>query len=241
MHQREFAMRGQGDEMSRLKNAMEARHPEVLTVPVQCESVRTLESLKHGKLVSDKQFDQVFPEELQGLSHRHWTPLRVARRAANFLACSPSTKVLDIGSGPGKFCLIGAITTQAHFFGVEQRKSLTDIATAVASRHRVSRATFINMNMADLDWTEFQSFYFYNPFQEQLDPTARIDDAFLYSLHLCEVYLELVRTRLSMAPTGTRVAAFHGIGLGLEMPDGYELVSRQLQGTGYLELWIKPQ
>ena len=190
-------------------------------------------------LVSDTQFDQVYPTELQALSERHWTPLRVARRAANFLACSPATRVLDIGSGPGKFCLVGAVTTPAQFFGVEQRKSLTDIATEVAKRHQVSRATFINMNMADLDWTGFQSFYFFNPFQEQLDPTARIDDKIVFSLHLCDLYLDVVRTKLSLAPAGTRVAAYHGIGLGLEMPDSYDLVSRQLQGTGYLELWIK--
>ena len=42
----------------------------------------------------------------------HWTPVHVARRAAQFLVTGPETRVLDVGSGPGKFCLVGALATQ---------------------------------------------------------------------------------------------------------------------------------
>ncbi|MBI3555889.1 MAG: methyltransferase domain-containing protein [Deltaproteobacteria bacterium] len=208
--------------------------------PAQHE-VLALETLRQGALISDKQFDRVYPLELRDLSHRHWTPVRVARRAASFLACTPDTRVLDVGSGLGKFCLVGALTTMAHYFGVEQRKSLADIATAVARQHGVSRAQFLNMNMAEMDWSGFQSFYFYNPFQEQVDPTARLDDSLPCSLQLCELYLALVHARLAAAPAGTRVAAYHGIGLGLQMPEGYELVSDHPVGTGNLQLWLKIQ
>ena len=196
-----------------------------------------LESLRQGQLISDAEFDEIYPRELREFSGRHWTPLRIARSAANFLAVTPETRVLDIGSGAGKFCLIGAITTPAGFFGVEQRKPLTDLATELARTHDVPRAHFINANMADLDWSAFQSFYFFNPFQEQLDPTARIDDTLPCSLHRAEYYLETVRTKLVAAPAGTRVASYHGI--GLELPADFELHSREYRGSGHLDLWIK--
>jgi len=41
------------------------------------------------------------------MSLKQWTPLAIARKAAEFLA-EPGSKVLDIGSGIGKFCLTGA-------------------------------------------------------------------------------------------------------------------------------------
>ena len=59
---------------------------------------------------SDKQFNELYPPAIQSLARRHWTPLDVARKAANYLAAEDNVKILDIGSGVGKFCL-----SAAHF------------------------------------------------------------------------------------------------------------------------------
>jgi hypothetical protein len=77
--------------------------------------------VKNHELIRDRDFDSLFPDMYQEISDTHWTPVEIARRAAQLLVADSSTRVLDVGSGIGKFCLIGALTTSAHFVGVEQR------------------------------------------------------------------------------------------------------------------------
>ena len=81
---------------------------------------------------SDAQFHHLYSRSVQKLASRHWTPLCVARKAAAFLAAEHGVRVLDIGSGSGKFCLAGAYyRPNAFYFGVEQRKQLVaDAETA---------------------------------------------------------------------------------------------------------------
>ena len=54
---------------------------------------------------SDNRFNTLYPEPIRLLAARHWTPLNVARRASLFLAAEHGARILDIGSGVGKFCL----------------------------------------------------------------------------------------------------------------------------------------
>ena len=77
--------------------------------------------------IEDEKFDQIYPARIRKLSALQWTPVRVAAEAAKLLATVPGTRVLDIGCGPGKFCLIAAALTDGHFTGIEQR---LDLATA---------------------------------------------------------------------------------------------------------------
>ena len=51
------------------------------------------------------------------------------RKAANFLAAENNVRILDIGSGVGKFCLAASYyKPNAFYYGVEQRKSLVSHA-----------------------------------------------------------------------------------------------------------------
>src|SRR6195952_1769110 len=78
---------------------------------------------------SDEQFNQLYPKSIQLLSRRHWTPLGVARQAAMFLGLGKQVRILDIGSGVGKFALAaGFYTPKATYTGVEQRKYLVEQA-----------------------------------------------------------------------------------------------------------------
>ena len=57
---------------------------------------------------SDAQFNCLYPPSIQKLSGRYWTPLQSTRLAVQFLASDARARILDIGSGVGKFCLSAA-------------------------------------------------------------------------------------------------------------------------------------
>ena len=61
--------------------------------------------------IDDEKFHQLYPLHIQKLADKHWTPLKVAKYAVDFLVPEAGAKVLDIGSGAGKFCLAAGIKT----------------------------------------------------------------------------------------------------------------------------------
>src|SRR5690349_16221617 len=78
-----------------------------------------------GQFASDLQFDLLYPPSIRRLAEKHWSPLSIARKAAHFLSAEPHVKILDIGSGVGKFCLAAALVKpEAFYYGIEQRRSL---------------------------------------------------------------------------------------------------------------------
>src|SRR3569832_550400 len=85
-------------------------------------------------LVNDTDFDALVPLELRHLSNLHWTPANVAVRAAQLLAPEPDARVLDIGAGIGKLCIVGALATRARWAGVEHQ------AVLVAAAERLARS-----------------------------------------------------------------------------------------------------
>ena len=79
--------------------------------------------------VSDAAFDGLLPAVARVKSKQYWSPISVARRAATRFARHGCRRVLDVGCGPGKFCIAGAIERpDVHFFGVEQRTGLAETA-----------------------------------------------------------------------------------------------------------------
>ena len=85
------------------------------------------ELLKLNIHITDEQFNTIYPTSIRRLSEKHWTPVSVAKAAAEFLVTNPGTRVLDIGSGAGKFCMVGAVHTRGFFTGVEQREELVQL------------------------------------------------------------------------------------------------------------------
>src|SRR5580693_8048600 len=74
---------------------------------------------------TDDRFQHLYPPSVRSLSTRHWTPLHITRRVAQYLTPTDNVKVLDIGSGVGKFCMAAAhFSPSGFFYGVEQRKDL---------------------------------------------------------------------------------------------------------------------
>ena len=198
---------------------------------------RILEDLRGGRKVTDFRFDQIYPVEMRNFSEIHWTPVEVAIRAAELLVDHDGTRVLDVGSGCGKFCTVAALSCPGQFIGVEQRPRLVEIARKTVNELNVRNAVFIQNNMTELDWSFFDGLYLFNPFYEHKVESIRIDTTLSYSQDKFARYVEIVKSKLKLVRAGTKVVTYHGF--GGDIPFGYQCLKREPAGTSYLELWIK--
>ena len=185
---------------------------------------------------SDLLFNKLYPSSIQLLAQRHWTPLTVSKKAAAFLAAERNVKVLDIGSGVGKFCLAAAhYKLTACFYGIEQRKSLVSYAEAAKETLQVKNVSFMHGNFTQIDFRKYDHFYFYNSFYENISGTCKIDNSIDYSLELFNYYNRYLYKQLEQKPSGTRIASFHS--LEDELPQGYHIVGAEMNDL--LKFWIK--
>ena len=193
------------------------------------------ESLNASLFENDAAFDWLYPENIQLLSLKHWTPLAVARKAAEFLA-EPGARVLDIGSGIGKFCLAaGYHFPQTFFYGVEQRHELIYLAEEAKGYTQLSNVNFIYANITQVNFKEFDHFYFYNSFYENIDTENQIDDSIELSQGLYAYYNQYLSVALDEKPSGTRLVTFHSF--GHEIPANFKLVNNC--HNGLVKMWIK--
>lgn len=185
---------------------------------------------------TDSRFNRLYPAAIQRLSGRHWTPLLVARMAGAFLAMENNKRILDIGSGVGKFCLAAA----AHFpdctyFGIEQRLDLLRHAEAARQQLGIANISFIHGNFTQLNLRNYDHFYFYNSFYENLQGTEKIDASIDYSEELYYYYSRYLLKELEKMPAGTRLATFHS--MDDEVPAGFHIVGSAMDHL--LKFWIK--
>src|SRR5882672_6257027 len=161
---------------------------------------------------SEANFCRLYPLSIQQLDREHWSPLLIINRAVQFLADKPAVKILDIGSGIGKFCLAGAYyKPSAFFYGIEQRKSLVTHAETARTLLGLQNVHFINRNFTQLDFTQFDHFYFYNSFYENLIGTYKIDDTIEYSAGLYNYYNRFLFQKLAEMPAGTKLVTFQSL------------------------------
>lgn len=193
------------------------------------------DNLNPSLFVNDAAFDWMYPEHFQLLSLKHWTPLAIARKAAEFLR-EPGARVLDIGSGIGKFCLAGAYHfPETYFYGVEQRLDLLQLAQDAKAYTQLTNAHFIHANITQVNFKEFDHFYFYNSFYENVDEANQIDDTIELSVNLYNYYTQYLFTALNEKPPGTRLVTFHS--LEQEIPPDYRLTD--VSYNTLLKMWIK--
>lgn len=186
-------------------------------------------------LKGDVSFDWLYPEHIEAKSPKHWSPLTVAQKAAQFLA-EPDAKVLDIGSGVGKFCLAGAhYYPDTFFFGVEQRHNLILYAEEAKNCLQLRNVHFIFANMTQVNFNEFDHFYFYNAFYENIDDEDPIDDSIETSYSLYQYYTQFLHSALEQRPSGTRLVTYHS--LEEEVPSSYALMD--VFYDTLLKMWIK--
>lgn len=196
----------------------------------------TTHSATDNTFLSDEAFDSLYSLRARQLSAIHWTPIKIAKRAAEHLTGGTGKNILDIGSGVGKFCIVGAHEHPTHIFhGVEQRKTLIDEALIAQKATNTCNANFIHANFNELDTDQFDNFYFYNSFSENLFHYKPIDNLVPSSTEIYEDYVQLFNNLLTEKSPGTRLATFY-------CPDGY--IPPSYKRVGYnsgdtLCLWIK--
>lgn len=189
-----------------------------------------------NRFLGDAQFNEIYPTEVRDLAQQHWTPLSVAWKAADFLTAGKGNKILDVGSGVGKFCLAAAYyKPEALFFGIEQRKNLVEEAEIAKELLCVSNAYFVHANFTQTDFDLYDHFYFYNSFYENLAWADKIDNTLEYSHNLYRYYNRYLYKMLADRPDGTRLVTYHS--MEDEVPESYQVVGMHLDGL--LKFWIK--
>ena len=192
---------------------------------------------RHSMSTTDSAFDELVQPELRHLSYAHWTPVEVAIRATALLSPTPRMRVLDVGAGVGKFCAVGALSSNAVWCGVEQHEELVNAARRLTRALGVANRTlFLHGDALAIDWSDFDALYLYNPFELPLfshTVTAQ-EHALSYKVQVAGVQERLAKLR-----GGTRVLTFHGFG-GV-MPATYELAYHERVPVVGLDLvlWVQ--
>jgi SAM-dependent methyltransferase len=185
--------------------------------------------------IEDEKFDLIYPPKLRELSPVFWTPVAVAAEAAQLLVQTPDIRVLDIGCGPGKFCLVAASLTDGRFTGVEQRADFVTAARQAAAGLQLANVEFVHGNILDVVFGDYDAFYLFNPFEENLFNGRKIDRAVPLSPERFKRYTSHVAAQLGARPIGTRVVTY--MGYADDIPGCYDCES-VLFGDD-LKLWIK--
>jgi len=193
--------------------------------------------IEKGISMKDDDFDGIYPEEVRPMAFTHFTPIEIAIRAAKFLVQKSGTKVLDIGSGAGKFCMIGSVCTNGHFTGVEQRGNLHLLAEQIFKKYQLKNINFINSNINQIEFNNYEAFYFFNPFYENIIQFEKIDDAIDVKNDLYDEYSNYVKNQLDLMPLGTRLVTFFSA--YDEVPISYQLISKDDRQK--ISMWEKKE
>jgi predicted RNA methylase len=190
------------------------------------------------RLRSDAAFDGVYEERVRALSSQHWTPVAIAARAARLLTMAGATRILDVGSGAGKFCIVGALSTRAELVGVERRADLVAVARRAAAQMGATRATFIHAKVEALTFDGFDGLYLYNPFFEHISRNLPLVDRTVErSGRAHRRVVRAVEAKLRAMPAPVVVVTYHGF--GGQLPPPFRHVGDEPAGNDRLELWIK--
>lgn len=187
----------------------------------------------------DATFDSIYPPTIRAISRRFWTPVAVARRATQLFRQAGARSVVDVGSGVGKFVLVGAATAPGMcFVGIEHREHLVDTARKVQAQLQIPNAFFSVGEATDVPRLGFDGLYFFNPFAENLfDDGAQIDRE--VELTESRFFRDVLRIErgLRAARLGTAIVTYHG--MSGRMPACYELSESERAGSDWLRLWVK--
>ena len=191
------------------------------------------------RALADTDIDALLPESMERIAGRFWTPVAVARRAGQILDELGARRVLDVGSGPGKFCVVaGAEAPRIEFAGVEHRPHLVAVARSLAAHLEIENVRFLVGDATRLSWKAFDAVYVFNSFAENHFQAA---DRFDSTVELSERRrlddLARVERSLVTAEHGALFLTYHG--LGGPIPAAYDCVHAEAVGTGVLRVWRK--
>lgn len=180
-------------------------------------------SLPTGR-VSDRSLDALLPSRWQAMSFSHWTPIAVARRLALELDAHGARRVLDIGSGAGKFCVVAAATCpELQLLGIERNVELVATARALAHALCLPNARFVLGDVLRVGWSSFDALYSFNPFVDEWTEVG-------------QPALQLT-SRLAQSRPGTVLATYFCC--GAPIPATFELIGDDMIEGARLRVWVK--
>jgi hypothetical protein len=182
-----------------------------------------------GQLPNDDLIDSLLPDQVRTYANQHFSGSYTISLAAKFLVQKPDSKILDIGSGSGKFCLLGALLhPNAHFHGVEYRESFVHLAHELRIKLGIENASFRYDNILNVAFDAFNGLFMFNPFLEHRNNHARMQD-FTDEPERYEAYFSHVRAEFARCPSGVRLVTFHGS--DEQIPKNFKLVDRKMGDT----------
>ena len=186
--------------------------------------------------LKDEDINSLYPIHIQKLSNTHWTPLEIAIKSARFLSQGGRKSLLDLGSGSGKFCLVAAMMCkEVEIVGVEQRDNLVRLSRKICSSLQLNNLKFLHANLLDVDFKEYESFYFFNSFEEMINSKDKLDKKQELDVIAHAAYIQLLRQKFDHTPIGSRIVTY--CGECAEIPDSYNLV--KTENRGKLRFWEK--
>jgi SAM-dependent methyltransferase len=184
---------------------------------------------------TNSDFDSYYPSFIQKLSKIHWTPIEIIKESIHWVSKFPNIKILDVGSGVGKFCVYGSLLSKHEFTGVEIRKNLVEISNDLANKFSTKRVQFIHSNITEIDFSNYNCIYYYNPFCEQEAISGLIDENLkIGSLELSK-YQNHITNQLEFMPKGTLLISY----LSPQFQPPTSFIVDQIHENGDLVFWIK--
>ena len=133
----------------------------------KCAAQYLADMMRTGSCPRDRSFDRFLPEPLRLVSPEYWTPLAVAKRAADWLEDLGIRTAVDIGSGAGKFCVAAALFGKCRFIGLEQYSSLVRSAVALADLFDLNdRVSFVAGALGAVPTPVFNTDFFSDRLEE---------------------------------------------------------------------------
>jgi SAM-dependent methyltransferase len=188
-----------------------------------------LDAIQDGTLPTDEQLDALLPESYRVHADQHFSGVFVIEQAARFLADRKDPLILDVGSGSGKFCLLGALLNEnAHFTGVEFRAELVSISRKLAEAFKLQNIDFVHDNILNSDFQKFNGFFIFNPFLEHRKPGQRMQG---FSDHdkTASIYEEYLSKELSLLSKNTKMVTYY-MDRSL-IPNNFHCVREAIGGT----------
>jgi len=215
-----------------------AGHRELILADGSPTPRELADALRRGA-ASDADFDRFLPDPIRAVSRTYWTPLRVARRAAEWLDAQGVRCVLDIGSGSGKFCVAAALASRAQYVGFEQRPRLVAAARRLAKIFDVEdRVTFVDGTFGVTPTPGADAFYLFNPFGENLfSEESCLDLDVELGIERFRRDIAAVEQLLAHAPVGTCLVTYNGF--GGRVPETYQAIHVERDLPSVLCLWRK--
>ena len=160
---------------------------------------------------------------------------RRRRSGEDSLSPSPAPASSTSAAAPGSSAWSEPSLTNGHFTGIEQRGDLATAARKAATTLRSHNVEIIHGNVTEIAFADYNAFYLYNPFEENMARGQKIDSAIPLSPVLFKRYNNYVAANLGSMPIGTRVVTYAGY--ADEIPACYQCELALFRDE--LKLWIK--